>query len=113
MELQSIHNYLTIQPIAHSPPGAHSHEDVTGTVTMMTEVMARLSLQKIEGLWAGIEQELPVDIKEHGHQTLLDLLPICATMMQSALILSLSNLVHKACIDPSSSVYDYPVKTYG
>ena len=32
--------------------------------------------------------------------------------MQSALILSLSNLVYKACIDPSSSVYNYPVKTY-
>ena len=34
------------------------------------------------------------------------------TKMQSALILSLSNLVYKACIDPSSSVYNYPVKTY-
>ena len=30
----------------------------------------------------------------------------------SAIILSLSNLVFKACIDPSSSVYNYPVKTY-
>ena len=30
----------------------------------------------------------------------------------SAIVLSLSNLVFKACIDPSSSVYDYPVKTY-
>ena len=30
----------------------------------------------------------------------------------SAIVLSLSNLVFKACIDPSSSVYNYPVKTY-
>ena len=54
---------------------AHSHEDVTGTAT----TMSRLSLQEIKGLWAGIEQELPVDIKEQGHQTFLDLLSICAT----------------------------------
>ena len=35
------------------PQSAHSHEDVTDTV------MARLIMQEIEGLWAGIKQELP------------------------------------------------------
>ena len=54
-----------------------------------------------------------MDIKEL--KKLTDLVKIIEhnNMMQFALILSLSNLVHKACIDPSSSVYDYPVKTYG
>ena len=46
---------------------------------MMYEAMSRLSRQEIKGLWAGIEQELPVDIKEQGHKTFLYLLSICAT----------------------------------